>query len=120
MLIFAIGLIYLYIVMDIEAIREYCLSKPMTSEHLPLVDVSLVFKVAGQKMFLLLPLDEPYSVSMKCAPEYAIELRERSAGICGAFHFNKKYWNQVSLVDDVPDDVLNKLLDHSYKEVFAT
>lgn len=43
--------------MNIEEIREYCISKPAVTEGLPFNDTVLVFKVAG-KMFALLDLSE--------------------------------------------------------------
>ena len=42
--------------MNIEEVREYCLSLKNTIECFPFDEVSLVFKVEN-KMFLLLPLD---------------------------------------------------------------
>ena len=104
--------------MNIEEIREYCISKPFTEETFPFDDVTLVFKVRG-KMFMMLPLDEPYFISMKCDPERAIELRERYQGIQGAYHMNKKYWNQVSIKGDIPDKLIKELIDHSFELVVA-
>jgi len=43
--------------MNIEEIREYCISKPGVTEGFPFNDTALVFKVAG-KMFALLDLSE--------------------------------------------------------------
>ena len=37
-------------------------------------------------MFLLVDLEHPDCVSMKCNPDYAIELREHYNGIEGAYH----------------------------------
>ena len=75
--------------MNIEEIREYCLSKPGVTESLPFNDTALVFKVAG-KMFALLDLSEDQrGISLKCDPERAIELRERHSEVTPAWHFNK-------------------------------
>ena len=104
--------------MDIETLREYCLTFADVEETFPFDDVSLVFKVKG-KMFLLLPLDAPELVSMKCDPERAIDLRERYAGVAPAWHFNKKHWNQVALSSDVPDSLIKELVRHSYELVRA-
>lgn len=54
---------------------------------------------------------------MKCDPEYAIELRDHYNGVEGAWHFNKKYWNQVFFDRDVDDKLIKQLIDHSYDEV---
>ena len=103
--------------MNIEILRQYCLTKPFTTEEFPFDDVNLVFKVMN-KMFLLLPLDNPDSISVKCDPDYAIELREKYSGIEGAYHFNKKYWNSISLNhDDISDKLILDLIDHSYEQV---
>lgn len=102
--------------MNIESAREYCLSKKGVEEDFPFGDDSLVLKVMG-KMFALLRLDLGDRIALKCDPEYAIELREQYNGIDGAYHFNKKYWNQVILNSDVDDGTLKKLIDHSYEEV---
>ena len=102
--------------MDIETLRQYCLSKPAVTECFPFDESTLVFKVVD-RMFLLVDLEHPDHACMKCAPDYAIELRERYQGIEGAYHFNKKYWNQVALQSEVPDQLFCKLIDHSYDEV---
>lgn len=104
--------------MNIEEIREYCIRKKEVEETFPFDDVTLVFKVCG-KMFLLIPLDNPVHICMKCDPDRSINLRDRYEGIEGAFHFNKKYWNQVSLCGNVPPKLVFELIDHSYNEVVA-
>lgn len=102
--------------MNIEEIRDHCLTMQAVEECFPFGEEYLVFKVQG-KMFLLIPLNEPTLVSMKCDPERAVELRERYRGVEGAFHFNKKYWNQIHLDSDVPSSLTRELIDHSYDEV---
>lgn len=102
--------------MDVESVREYCLEKKGTEECMPFDDTSLVIKVMG-KMFILISLEGDNRICLKCNPEYAIELRERYNGVNGAYHFNKKYWNQVDLYSDVDEVLLKQLIDHSYEEV---
>ncbi|WP_178792383.1 MmcQ/YjbR family DNA-binding protein [Bacteroidaceae bacterium] len=102
--------------MDIETIRNYCIKKKATTEEFPFDEVTLVFKVMG-KMYACIGLDDPEWLTLKCDPEYALELRELHSGIEGAFHFNKKYWNQISLRGDINDKLIFSLIDHSYEEV---
>ena len=102
--------------MDIEAARRYCIGKPHATECFPFDEINLVFKVAG-KMFALLPLDLPDMITLKCDPEYALELREHYPDIIEpAYHFNKRYWNQHHL-HAISDEVMCHLIDHSYEEV---
>ncbi len=102
--------------MDIETAREYCLSKKAVTECLPFDEYSLVMKVMG-KMFALIDLESANKLFLKCDPEYALELRERYSAIEGAYHFNKKYWNQLFLDGGLSDKLIKHLIDHSYEEV---
>ena len=102
--------------MNVETVREYCLSKKGATESFPFDDVSLVIKVIN-KMFALIDLEGANSIALKCDPEKAIELREHYAGIEGAYHFNKKYWNSVRFDSDADDKLIKELIDHSYDEV---
>ena len=102
--------------MDIETAREYCLSKKAVTECFPFDEYSLVMKVMD-KMFALIDLESANKICLKCDPEYALELREHYAAIEGAYHFNKKYWNQLSLHGNLSDDLIKSLIRHSYSEV---
>ena len=83
--------------MNIESFRAYCLSLPETTEDMPFDETVVVFRLKG-KIFACVGLDKPDLVCMKCDPERAIELREQYSSIEGAFHWNKKYWNQIDLM----------------------
>ena len=98
--------------MHIEQIREYCLSKPGTSESLPFDEDTLVFKVNG-KIFLLISISEPEKFNVKCNPEYAVELRETYESVIPGYHMNKKHWNTVYFYQ-LPTDLVLSLIDHSY------
>lgn len=102
--------------MDIETAREYCLSKKAVTECLPFDEYSLVMKVMD-KMFALIDLESANKICVKCDPEYALELRERYSAIEAAYHFNKKYWNQIALDSDADDKLIKHLIDHSIEEV---
>ena len=102
--------------MDIETIRDYCLAKKGTTEGFPFGEDFLVFKVMG-KMTACIKLECPDLITLKCDPDYALELRDHYPGVECAYHFNKKYWNQVSLKGDIDDKMILHLIDHSYEEV---
>lgn len=103
--------------MNIEDIREFCLSLPMVTEDMAFGEDHLLFRVCD-KIFACMSLDsDGKCLALKCDPEYALELRARYADITGAFHWNKKYWNQLRLDGDVPPETIVGLIRHSYSEV---
>ena len=105
--------------MNIEELRDYCLSLKGATEHFPFDEFSLVLKVQG-KMFGLIPLDntEP-QIALKCDPERAIQLREEYEGITAAYHFNKKHWNSVRIDSSISQSLLLELIQHSYDLVVS-
>lgn len=103
--------------MNVEALRQYCLSKKGAGEEFPFDQETLVFKVLG-KMFALVSLETvPLQVSLKCDPARALVLREEYDGlITGAYHMNKKHWNSLQ-VESLPPVLVEELIDHSYELV---
>lgn len=100
--------------MNIESLREYCLSKPGAEETLPFGPDVIVFKIGG-KAFLLLPLDtEQLQFNVKCDPELAVELREQFACVLPGYHMNKKHWNTIIVDGSVSAKQLKDWIDHSF------
>jgi predicted DNA-binding protein (MmcQ/YjbR family) len=102
--------------MDIESLREYCISKKEVTESFPFGENTLVFKKAG-KIFALVNLDEDLSINLKCDPALAIELRERYSSVTPGYHMNKKHWNTVLLDGSVPDKIILSWIDHSFDRI---
>lgn len=102
--------------MNIEDFRTYCLSLPFVTEDMPYDDTVVAFRLKN-KIFACVFLDKPLIVVMKCDAERAIELRERYGGVEPAYHCNKKYWNQICLDRDVPDELILQLVSHAWQEV---
>lgn len=103
--------------MNIEVFREYCLSLPNVTEDMPFDENVLVFRLHG-KIFACVAMDNPGLATMKCDPEKAVELREQYSSIEGAFHWNKKFWNQIWFNQDADDKLIRSLVDHAYDEVY--
>lgn len=99
--------------MNIEHLREYCLTKKGVEETFPFDNDTLVFKVMG-KMFALTSLSSPTSVNLKCDPEQAIEWRASYHSVIPGFHMNKQHWNTVTFNEDVNDALLLSMVDDSY------
>ncbi len=104
--------------MNIETVREYCLSLPETTEYLPFDETTLAFRVMD-KIFAMVDLEHTEWFVLKCDPECAIELRERYAEIEGAWHMNKKHWNQLNLFGTLDDTLVKALIRHSYSLVVS-
>jgi len=99
--------------MNIEILREYCISKKGATESFPFGEDTLVFKV-NEKIFALVNLDGDLSINLKCDPVLAIELRERYSSVNSGYHMNKKHWNTVLINGSVPDKEIFLWIDHSY------
>ena len=103
--------------MNIEQLRNYCISKKGVEECFPFDEETLVFKVMG-KMFLLTGIDsKPVEFNVKCDPELAIQLREKYDCVKPGFHMSKTHWNTVVCDNSVPQKSLKEWIDHSYEVV---
>jgi predicted DNA-binding protein (MmcQ/YjbR family) len=105
--------------MNVEEIRNYCISLKGTTESLPFDDVTLVFKV-GNKMFALLSLDGPLEIALKCDPDKAIELRERYHCVRPGYHMNKKLWNTVLVDGSINPQLIKEWIDDSYSLILES
>lgn len=102
--------------MDIESIRDYCLSLPQATEDFPFDESTLAFRIGG-KIFAMIDLENTEWFVLKCNPDYALELRDRHNEISGAWHMNKRHWNQVNIFGTLSDALIRHLIQHSYNEV---
>jgi len=116
--------------MDAEALRGICLGFPGAFEDYPFGPDTAVFKVRAAlpggarheaKMFALSALDpKDLTVSLKCEPALAEQLRAAHSEITGAWHLNKRHWNGVRLDGDLPDNMIRDMVEDSYDLVVAT
>lgn len=103
--------------MNIEELYDYYMAIPGVEATFPFDEVTLVMKLMG-KMIALIPLDaEVKSVSLKCDPDKAVELRQQYSSVQAAFHMHKKYWNSIALLGDMPDEEIKRWIHHSIDEV---
>lgn len=106
--------------MHIDELREFCLALKGVEEGFPFGETTLVFKVGG-KIFALTGLDaEECKVNLKCDPEYALELREQFPDIIPGWHMNKRHWNTVHCERELDDNLIRKLISHSYDLVLES
>ena len=86
--------------MDIEAIREYCLQFPHTTEVVQWGD-ALCFKVDG-RLFAVAGLDM-VRLGFKCTPENFALLCERD-GIIPAPYMARAQWVRLLRLNALPDE----------------
>ena len=105
--------------MNLEELRDYCLSLPHVTEDMPFDEDILVFRICN-RIFVLTSLNTvPLRVSLKCNPERAIELREEYPNkIVAGYHLNKKHWNTV-LLEGLSLSLIKEMIQHSYDQVLA-
>jgi len=104
--------------MDIEAIRQYCLSLPHTTEKIQW-GADLVFKVGG-KMYAAVVLDDRAlgRLSFKSTPKGFAELTERE-GIEPAAYSARYHWVTVLPPHVLRDEEIRNLLRAAYDIVRA-
>ncbi len=106
--------------MDAEQLRDLCLAFRGSEETFPFGFATSVFKVAG-KMFALSRLRaEPLSVSLKCEPLLAEQLRAAHPAILGGYHLNKRHWNTVVLDGTIPEAMISDMIEDSYDLVVSS
>lgn len=102
-----------------DQVLAACGAKAGSVEDYPFGDEVAVFKVAG-RMFALVSLGPaPGSVSLKCDPGLAVDLRARYPAVAPGYHLNKRHWNTITLDGSVPGEDVLELVDHSYDLVLA-
>ena len=97
-----------------DELTAACLHLNGAAETFPFGAETSVFKVEG-RMFALSALDAaPLSVSLKCDPDRAVQLRDRYPAITGGYHLSKRHWNTVVLDGSVPEALVREMIEDSY------
>lgn len=105
--------------MDSQALRDLCLSLRGSDESFPFGPGTSVFKVAD-KIFAISRLSElPLSVSLKCEPALAEQLRTAHQAVSPGYHLNKRHWNTVVIDGSLPDTLIAEMVEDSYDLVVS-
>ncbi|MCF8257036.1 MAG: MmcQ/YjbR family DNA-binding protein [Flavobacteriales bacterium] len=100
--------------MNIEELRNYCLSLKGVEETLPFGPETLVYKVMG-KVFALVSMDEfPLRCNVKCQPDHVDQLRENYTGVIPGYHMNKQHWNTLVFDGSFTEDDAKRWVLDSY------
>jgi predicted DNA-binding protein (MmcQ/YjbR family) len=102
------------------ALRRECLRMPGATEDFPFNHETSVFKVGG-KVFAITALEgQPLSVSLKCEPGLAEQLRADYPAITPGYHLSKRHWNTVVLDGSLPERMVRDMIEDSYDLVVAS
>jgi predicted DNA-binding protein (MmcQ/YjbR family) len=98
--------------MDIDWVRQYCLSLPHTTEKVQWQD-DLVFKVGG-KMYAVVALEPGgHWLSFKSTPEEFADLVERP-GVIPAPYLARAHWVSLETGSALPRAEIERLLGRAY------
>lgn len=103
--------------MNIEEVREYCLSLPGATEDMPYGPDWVVFRVGG-RIFLHISLERRL-IAIKLRPEHGERLREQYEAVRPAWHMNKRHWNDIMTEGTLPRPAIEALIRESYALVRA-
>ncbi|SNS63189.1 MmcQ/YjbR family DNA-binding protein [Rhodococcoides kyotonense] len=98
-----------------ERVHAYCAALPDASLTHPFGPETSVYKVGG-KIFAVIGTGDA-ALTVKCTPEHAEVLVGEHAGIVPGYHMNKRHWITIQLDGDVPDGLVEDLIDESHSLV---
>lgn len=108
--------------MNIEELREYCLSMEGVTEKTPFgkfarrFDSVLVFYVLDH-MFCITDMDDFTSVTVKVEPEVIEELKMTRLSVGSHRNMSERHWIQFNLNGDISDREIYNLVKRSYEIV---
>lgn len=115
-------------ILTAASLRSAALAFPGSYEDFPFGPETSVFKVKAPssggsdwvgKVFAIGNLSlPPLSISLKCDPLLAAQLRAANPGITAGYHLNKRHWNTVDCAGIEPKTVLD-MLEDSYDLVVS-
>ena len=100
-------------------LRRWCLDHPGAIEDFPFSPDTSVFKVGGKVFAISALAREPLTVSVKCEPDLAAQLRHTYPAIRPGYHLNKRHWNTITLDGTLPDELVRDLVEDSYDLVVS-
>lgn len=108
--------------MNIEEIRNFCLSLPDVTEATPFEKFAkgrmtiLVFYVVGH-MFCYFNIDDFSAITIKSNPSDMAELKERYQAVGEPFNGDRRYWISIQMGSDMTDEEIKSLVRLSYEIV---
>ena len=102
-------------------VDDYCLKKPgCVSEYKQEWDATRY--MLNGKFFILITQNpnKESIITLKLEPNYGRLLRSNHKEVTPGYYMNKLHWNSISLESDFANDLLEELIDESYKILFES
>ena len=104
-----------------QELIDLCLTYPDAYEDYPFDEVkdekawTVMRHLQNRKSFAMIFERGRVVINLKCDPAQADHLRQLFDGVTPAYHMNKTHWNSVDPNSDVPPEVLEDMIDASYR-----
>ena len=108
-----------WVMQTVSELRAACQQFAGSAETFPFGLDTLVLKVGGRMYALLGLTQSPLTLSLKCDPLRAEQLRGQHPEIVPGHHLSKRHWNTLTLAGSLPDLLVSELLAYSYTLVVS-
>ncbi|MFP4697408.1 MAG: MmcQ/YjbR family DNA-binding protein [Eubacteriales bacterium] len=107
--------------MRYQWIDEYCLEKKGVVKDYK-IEWKATRYMINDKMFAMQCNDKEGKpiITVKLEPMFGEMLRSKYKDIVPGYYMNKKHWNSLYLEGNVPDEVLEDMLDKSYEIILKS
>lgn len=107
--------------MKYEWLDQYCLAKPGVEKDYKLEWDAIRYMIRG-KMFVLHGGDKQGKpiITVKLEPMHGELLREQFQDIIPGYYMNKLHWSSMYLEGDVPNSVVEDMIDNSYRLILGS
>lgn len=112
----------MFVSMDIESFRDYCLSFEGVTEKTPFgkfarrYESILVFYVLDH-MFCFFDMDDFTSITVKSEPEVIEELRQTHYSVSRPLNQSLRHWIQLDFNGDISDELIRRMVSEAYRLV---
>ena len=99
-----------------EDIINFCKTFPSAYEDYPFDDqwTAMRHRTNHKTFAFIYERNGRLCINLKCEPLRADFLRSIYHGVNPAYHMNKVHWNTVIIGEDVPENELFAMVEHSY------
>jgi len=106
-----------FYLMDKENIEEYLSRLKGSESSYPFGPEALVYKVMGKMYALISQKEEPSRITLKINPADGEVLVSQYDSVTPGYYMNKRHWITISLIEELPMDMIKDLSDKSYQLV---